>query len=156
MPRKAKSKVQAETIKEDKSSPTTDETSPVVASTEDTQILDPPPAVKNEEENIADDEKSQSAVVEETTAKAYGKASKRKTSDAKEQVQPKKRSKNSFMFFCEANRAKIKESNGALSVTAIAKLLGEQWKELADEDKQIYVQKANKAKEEFEAMKLSQ
>lgn len=104
-----------------------------------------------DEKNLVDDKKY------EGSAKPFSeKKVRKKRAPKSDDPQPKKRSKNSFMFFCEDNRARIKETYAPISVTEIAKKLGEEWKELTEELRQPYVDKAQKAKEEFASGKMNE
>jgi hypothetical protein len=55
----------------------------------------------------------------------------------KDPLAPKK-PKNSFMFFCEENRASLKEKNPSVTSTELSKKLGVLWGELSEEGKQKY------------------
>lgn len=50
-----------------------------------------------------------------------------------------KRPLAAYMFYCQATREQIKETNPNASFTQIGKLLGEKWKTLSDEEKQVGV-----------------
>ena len=110
------------------------------------------------EEKLAEPEKievkDEPAVVETVeVVEKVKKARKKRTTKTAEDGEPKKkRSKNVFMFFCEDNRARVKQDNPEFSVTEIAKKLGEEWQALDETKKQPYIEKAAKAKEEFEAL----
>lgn len=103
------------------------------------------------EKNLVDDKKYKGS-----EKPSFEKKVRKKRAPKGDDPQPKKRSKNSFMFFCEDNRARIKETYAPISVTEIAKKLGEEWKELTEELRQPYVDKAQKAKEEFATGKMNE
>jgi len=63
-------------------------------------------------------------------------------------VKPKK-SKNAFMIFTAANREQVKTDNPDIKPTDISKKMGEMWAELEDEDKEEYVEEAEKLKAEY-------
>jgi len=53
------------------------------------------------------------------------------------------------MFFCEEKRADVKDKNPELKITQIAKLLAEQWKSLTDENKKVYIDRAEEDKARY-------
>lgn len=59
----------------------------------------------------------------------------------------KKRSKNSFMFYCDENRQRVMETAMTNKVAEVAKLLGEEWRNLDEVAKEPFTQKAQAAKE---------
>ena len=61
-----------------------------------------------------------------------------------------KAAKNAFILFCGENRDSVKKENSDLKPTEITKKLGEMWRELDDEDKEEYQNKAKEDKERFE------
>jgi hypothetical protein len=63
-------------------------------------------------------------------------------------VKPKK-AKNAFMIFTSANREQVKADNPDIKPTDISKKMGEMWAELEDEDKEEYVEEAEKLKAEY-------
>lgn len=63
-------------------------------------------------------------------------------------VKPKK-AKNAFMLFTAANREQVKADNPDIKPTDISKKMGEMWAELEDEDKEEYVEEAEKLKAEY-------
>lgn len=102
--------------------------------------------------------KSAEKVEVETTkdvppAAAKKQRKKRASPSDKTEEPKKKRSKNVFMFYCEENRSRVKQENPGMSVTDIAKKLGEEWKNLSETDQEPYKEKARIAKEEFESQK---
>lgn len=48
-----------------------------------------------------------------------------------------KRNLTAFMFYSQARRPEIKEENPDMAITDIAKVLGEEWKELDDAGKKV-------------------
>jgi hypothetical protein len=89
-----------------------------------------------------------------TTVKVRkGKKGKKGKKDKKEvdpdaPVKPKK-SKNAFMIFTAANREQVKADNPDIKPTDISKKMGEMWADLTDEDKEEYVEEADKLKAEY-------
>ena len=61
-----------------------------------------------------------------------------------------KAAKNAFILFCGENRDSVKKDNPDLKPTEITKKLGEMWRELDDEDKEEYQNKAKEDKERFD------
>ena len=59
-----------------------------------------------------------------------------------------KRPANSFMIWAKKNRTKISKENPILNNAQISKLLGQQWKTLSNEEKQICKDKAKQVKQE--------
>lgn len=59
-----------------------------------------------------------------------------------------KRPANSFMIWAQTYRKKVFEANTTLNNAEISKLLGQQWKTLSNETKQIYKDKAEQVKQE--------
>ena len=60
-----------------------------------------------------------------------------------------KKAKNAFMLFTAANREQVKADNPDIKPTDISKKMGEMWAELSDEDKEPYVEEAEKLKAEY-------
>jgi hypothetical protein len=48
--------------------------------------------------------------------------------------------KSAFLIYCEEHRDQLKKENPDLSFGEIAKLLGEKWKQLSEDEKEIYNQ----------------
>jgi hypothetical protein len=59
------------------------------------------------------------------------------------------RGKSAYLFFCQANRAEVKEANPSFKATEIMAELGRMWKELSDEDKVEFEEQAAEAKEKY-------
>ena len=53
------------------------------------------------------------------------------------------------MLFTAANREQVKADNPDIKPTDISKKMGEMWAELSDEDKEPYVEEAEKLKAEY-------
>jgi len=68
-------------------------------------------------------------------------APKKKTKRKKDPNAPKGAA-TSFMLFANATRPQLKEENSALSVPELGKALGVKWKELADDEKEAWKEKA--------------
>ena len=60
-----------------------------------------------------------------------------------------KKAKNAFMLFTAANREQVKTDNPDIKPTEISKKMGEMWGDLSDEDKEPYVEEAEKLKAEY-------
>lgn len=60
-----------------------------------------------------------------------------------------KRPTTAYFYFAAARRPEIREDMGALSVTEVATLIGQKWRELTDEDKIPYEEQAGKDKARY-------
>lgn len=70
------------------------------------------------------------------------KASKAKKGKDGEEGEKPKRGPNAYMIFSNEKRGEVKAENPGLKVTEIAKVIGDMWKELSEEEKQEYKDKA--------------
>ena len=75
-----------------------------------------------------------------------GKKSKR----AKKDPNAPKRALSAYMFFSAAKRAEVAAANPDFGITDIAKALGERWKTITDEEKNVYQQQADEDKIRYE------
>jgi hypothetical protein len=73
---------------------------------------------------------------------------KQKNDKVKDKEHHIKRPANSFMIWAQTYRKKVFEDNTTLNNAEISKLLGQQWKNLSNEEKQIYKDKADQVKQE--------
>ena len=73
---------------------------------------------------------------------------KQKNDKFKNKNQHIKRPPNSFMLWTQTYRKKLFETNPTLKNAEISKLLGQQWKHLSSEEKQIYKDKSEQVKKE--------
>ena len=48
-----------------------------------------------------------------------------------------KRPLSAYMYFCSNNRDQIKKNNPELKLTEVAMRLGQMWKDMSDDDKQV-------------------
>uniref|UniRef100_A0A7S0RR61 FACT complex subunit SSRP1 n=1 Tax=Pyramimonas obovata TaxID=1411642 RepID=A0A7S0RR61_9CHLO len=64
-----------------------------------------------------------------------------------------KKALSGFMYFSQVNRPKVKEEDPSLGIGGVAKVLGERWKALTTEEKQIYEDMHSKDKERYEKEK---
>ncbi|KAJ3325331.1 Non-histone chromosomal protein 6 [Boothiomyces sp. JEL0866] len=78
---------------------------------------------------------------------------KKKVTKAKKDKDPNapKKGLSAFMIYSQENRARIKEENPNATFGEMGKLIGNAWKELSDEDKAEYLDKAAKDKERYES-----
>ena len=67
----------------------------------------------------------------------------------KDPLQPK-RSKTSYMFFCEEHRAAVLKKNPNAKLGDVSKALGTQWKGLSDKRKSKFVKMAEEDKSRYE------
>jgi len=77
---------------------------------------------------------------------------KKTTSSAKKEKRDPdapKAAKNSFIFFCSEKRSEVKEENPGMKPSDITKKLGKMWREMDDEDKEEFQDKAKEDKERF-------
>ncbi|KAJ3269404.1 Non-histone chromosomal protein 6 [Terramyces sp. JEL0728] len=76
---------------------------------------------------------------------------KKKTTKAKKDPNAPKKGLSAFMIYSQENRPRIKEENPNATFGEMGKLLGNAWKELNEEDKAEYTDKAAKDKERYES-----
>ncbi len=62
-----------------------------------------------------------------------------------------KKPKTSFLIYAEKVRDSIKEEHPTLKVPQVAKMIGKQWRELSDEERNVYIDLYKKKKVEYEA-----
>jgi structure-specific recognition protein 1 len=74
---------------------------------------------------------------------------KKKLTKAKDPSKPKK-PMTAFMLWLNDNRQRIKSENPSVKVTEVAKIAGQEWRELKNEDKQLYEKKAKSLKDRYE------
>jgi len=72
---------------------------------------------------------------------------------AKKDPNAPKRGLSAYMFFAQDHREQVKADNPNISFGQIGKVLGEQWKNMDEEDRKPYDEKAAKDKERYEAEK---
>ncbi|GMH95800.1 hypothetical protein TrVE_jg12761 [Triparma verrucosa] len=111
----------------------------------------------------SDDDMSEGSDVEEARKRARGepiKAPAKKRAKTSSSSTPKgkkkkkdknapKRGMSAFMFFSNASRAQIKEENPGIAFGAIATKISEKWKELSEDDKIPFEEKAAADKERY-------
>ncbi|PKI83034.1 Non-histone chromosomal protein 6 [Malassezia vespertilionis] len=78
----------------------------------------------------------------------------RKTKAKKDPAAPK-RPLSAYMFFSQDWRERVKADNPEAGFGDVGRLLGTKWKEMGDEEKKPYVEKANKDKERAESEKAA-
>jgi len=104
------------------------------------------------EYNFDEDAAAEKFLVElpATTTKITKKGGKKKKKDKKEKDpnQPK-RAKNPFMIYSAEKRSSFKDDNPDAKPTEIVTMLGTAWKELSDDEKEPYQEKAAKEKERY-------
>ncbi|SAM04872.1 hypothetical protein [Absidia glauca] len=64
-----------------------------------------------------------------------------------------KRGLSAYMFFSQDTREKVKSENPEASFGQIGKILGAKWREMSDDDKKPYQDKAAEDKKRYEAEK---
>ncbi|KAI9261758.1 high mobility group box domain-containing protein [Sporodiniella umbellata] len=94
------------------------------------------------------------------TAKVTKRAAKdegeKRSRRAKKDPAAPKRGLSAYMFFSQDNRAVVKEENPNATFGEIGKLLGEKWKNLTDDEKKPYNDKAEADKKRYEDEKAAQ
>jgi hypothetical protein len=65
-----------------------------------------------------------------------------------------KRPKSAYIFFCTIIRQKIKDENPSISNTELIEIIGNQWKELAYDEKRFYKQLADEDKIRYNEDKI--
>jgi len=83
-------------------------------------------------------------------SKKSGKTAAKKGKGRKKANTGPKRAKSAYLYFSMAMRPEVKSANPDEKFGAIAKILGEKWKELSEEDKKPYQALAAKDKERYE------
>ncbi|EIE79999.1 hypothetical protein G6F46_001817 [Rhizopus delemar] len=61
-----------------------------------------------------------------------------------------KRALSAYMFFSQANREKVIKENPEAKFGEIGKILGAKWKEMTEEEKKPFVEKAEADKKRYE------
>ncbi|KAF7727452.1 Non-histone chromosomal protein 6 [Apophysomyces ossiformis] len=95
----------------------------------------------------------ESTKVSKRSAKTAGDDDKKKKR-AKDPNAPK-RGLSAYMFFSQENRQKVKDENKDASFGTIGKILGEKWKNMSDEEKKPYIEKAEADKKRYEEEKAA-
>ena len=110
------------------------------------------PEVDGEEYDLQLEKFAKNTVKKIFATKEFKNIEKKMTKTKKEKRDPQapKAAKNSFIFFCAEKRDEVKKEESDLKPTEITKKLGEMWREMDDEDKEEYQQKAVGDKERFE------
>ncbi|CCD22684.1 high-mobility group nucleosome-binding protein NDAI_0A05290 [Naumovozyma dairenensis CBS 421] len=84
---------------------------------------------------------------------AEAKEPKRRVVRRKKDPNAPKRGLSAYMFFANDNRDIVKAENPNITFGQIGKVLGAKWKELNDEEKQPYQDKADADKKRYESEK---
>ncbi|RMJ20912.1 hypothetical protein PHISP_08216 [Aspergillus sp. HF37] len=79
----------------------------------------------------------------------------RTTERKKKDPNAPKRGLSAYMFFANDQREKVREDNPGISFGQVGKMLGEKWKNLADEDRRPYEEKAATDKKRYEEEKAT-
>jgi hypothetical protein len=66
-----------------------------------------------------------------------------------------KRPLSGYMIFCSEKRDEVKKADSSLTLTGVAKKLGELWRGLSKEEQKPYNDKAAKDKQRYEAEKAA-
>ncbi|KDE02271.1 non-histone chromosomal protein 6 [Microbotryum lychnidis-dioicae p1A1 Lamole] len=78
-----------------------------------------------------------------------------KSGKAKKDPNAPKRPLSAYMYFSQENRNTVKDDNPDASFGDLGKLLGAKWKDMSDEQKKSYIQKAEVDKNRYEREKAS-
>jgi hypothetical protein len=106
-------------------------------------------AAKEAKEAAKEAKEAAKAAKEAEKAEKEKKAAEKAAEKEAKKDRPKK-GKSSYMFFCEATRDEIKAANpDASGICEIAKLQGEAWKALGEEEKAKYVDMSKKDHERY-------
>lgn len=100
----------------------------------------------------SDEYKKVSPVPKPKKAKAQSKKPAKKGKKKKDPNEPK-RAKSAYIFFGEDKREEVKRTNPAAKSPEIMKIIGALWRELTEEQKEQYKQKATQDKERYEISK---
>lgn len=82
-------------------------------------------------------------------AKAAASGAKRVTKKTKKDPDAPKKAQSAYMLFCNEQRPVVKEENPTATFGEMGKLLGARWKELSEDDKAPYSQKAEQDKQRY-------
>lgn len=104
-------------------------------------------------ENLYKDAKAKFDIAKANYVPAAGFEVEEKSSKKVKDPNAPKKPKNSFMFFCEENRDLVKEKNASFSPKEVTKKLAETWRDLSDDEKQKYKDKADQDKTKYDKAK---
>lgn len=105
-----------------------------------------------EEDKEKEDEPSESEEEEKPKKKKKAKKAKGERKAKKKKEGPK-RALTAYFFFTQANREQARKENPEMKMTEISKVLGQKWKEVSDEDKKAYEEKAKADKARYKEEK---
>lgn len=69
--------------------------------------------------------------------------------EAKDTDPAPKRPKGAYMFFCDVERVNVRAEDPSLKLGAVAKVLGERWNALPEDDRRLFEEQAAAAKEAY-------
>lgn len=75
------------------------------------------------------------------------------TEESKDQVKGPKKATSAFFFYNQARRKTVKDTVSSLSTTEVAKLIGQEWRSMGEEEKAIYIEQASKDRERYDRQK---
>lgn len=112
---------------------------------------------QNQEEEEEEEEVNDEEDVDENTETEDIAVDKEQTEEIVEieeksdkKVKPPKRPLSNYMLFSSEMRTKLKDTMPSASIGQVQKEISKQWKELSEEQKQVYNKKAEEAKEQYE------
>lgn len=105
-----------------------------------------------DDEEVSEDDEEEEEPVKKPVKKKAAKPAKKEEKPKKKKKDPNepKRGMSAFMFFSNAKRGEVKESNPGIAFGEVGKKLGEMWKNLDSDGKKTYEEKAAKDKERYE------
>ena len=112
------------------------------ASSDDDDDDDDDDAVEGQEQAAADEEAAGDVDAGAAAAAVSGEAA------ASTPTEVLKRPPSSYFLFCSDHRAEVKATVGG-SVSAVAKAMGERWKQLTAEQRSVYEDRAKQAKADY-------
>lgn len=106
------------------------------------------PYVKLNEQDKARYEKEKEEMGDDAGAEDGGKKKKAKTTTgkAKKDKDAPKNAKSAYMFFCDAERPRLKAQTPDIEFKELGQLMGANWKKLSDEEKAPYNEQNKQAK----------
>jgi len=102
-----------------------------------------------EKENYSPPSDSSESSDDDRGRRSSGEPAKKKRKKKKKDPNKPKRSMSSFMFFANEKRNQVREENPSLKITEIGKKLSELWKEISPEEKQRFIDMAEKDKDRY-------
>lgn len=109
------------------------------------QIVEEDGESSDDSEDDSEENQTQSKIVSEETVPKKRKA----PEDSSKKNKLLKNTKTSYMFWSQEERPKLKEEHPHYTFADIARVLGQRWKELSEEEKQPYIDLSNTDRDRF-------